>query len=200
MLLIQPGGWAETCSVRVKTDVPGVDVELDGKREGVTPLVIHDTGCGRRQVRLSRQGYAAESRDVDLTPGAAASLFVVMRSIGGAPEIPASPMLAIHKHIAGYCKGELSLVPGGFRYAAAEGEHRFQVTYANVRDVSLSAGPAVGATPSYPNIPANLLPIRVETASGAYSFWISKGEEIDVERQKAVFRFLHASWQSARKP
>ncbi|MEZ5284519.1 MAG: PEGA domain-containing protein [Vicinamibacterales bacterium] len=54
-------------SLQVRSTPAGASVFVDGLRRGVTPLRLDDVPLGTRQVRLLRDGFAADERRVTLT-------------------------------------------------------------------------------------------------------------------------------------
>jgi outer membrane receptor for ferrienterochelin and colicin len=62
---VRPQLVALTGSLVVSSDEPGALVELDGKTQGFTPLVL-STSVGPHRLRLSLQGFKAVERDVNV--------------------------------------------------------------------------------------------------------------------------------------
>lgn len=60
---------AVTGSLLVEADERGALVEVDGRPQGFTPVVIPDVRIGTRRVRVSLRGYQAVERDVEVRRG-----------------------------------------------------------------------------------------------------------------------------------
>jgi hypothetical protein len=74
-------------TLRVTTDPPGAQVELDGVAVGVTTLTLNGVAPGRRTVRISRSGFRVESRELEITAGETAVVNVTL----SATPAPATP-------------------------------------------------------------------------------------------------------------
>lgn len=69
-----------TYSLLVKSDPPGAKIELNGKvLEEVTPFTIKDLQPGKLALKVTRDGYFAEAREVEVKEGAADALDVRLR-------------------------------------------------------------------------------------------------------------------------
>jgi len=69
-----------TYSLLVKSDPPGAKIEINGKAiTEVTPFTVKDLKVGKASLKVSRQGFFAETREVDLKDGASDSVDVRLR-------------------------------------------------------------------------------------------------------------------------
>jgi hypothetical protein len=65
-------------TLRITTDPSGAEVELDGVAVGVTALTLSGVAPGRRMVRVSRSGFRAESRELEITAGETTTLHLTL--------------------------------------------------------------------------------------------------------------------------
>jgi tetratricopeptide (TPR) repeat protein len=60
------------------------EVYLDSRKVGVTPLTVKVVPPGRHQLRLEKEGYQADFREIDAAPGVARDFEITLREAGGA--------------------------------------------------------------------------------------------------------------------
>src|SRR5574340_1815223 len=103
-------------SLRVKADVTGAEVYLDGRNVGAAPLMIHSLPGGTHKLVLVKPGYEDYTQDVEVQPGQTAKVFVVMKPLPKpAPVLPVK-FYALHQHRAGACSGILTVTAEAVEY------------------------------------------------------------------------------------
>src|SRR5262249_18512094 len=114
-------------SLRVKTDVPDVQVILDDKEAGRTPLTLKAVPAGSRHLTLVKEGYEDHAQQVEVADQKTVSVFVVMKPVTTPlPELPIE-FKVMHQHRFGYCVGVLTLSAKALDYKAEKDEDRFQI-------------------------------------------------------------------------
>ncbi len=66
---VRATGTPLTGSILVTADIRDAIVEVDGQREGFTPVVVPNVRVGRRTVRVSLRGYLPVEREVEVVDG-----------------------------------------------------------------------------------------------------------------------------------
>ncbi|MGH9834425.1 MAG: PEGA domain-containing protein, partial [Blastocatellia bacterium] len=114
-------------SLRVKTDVPDVQVILDDKEAGRTPLTLRSVPAGLRHLTLVKEGYEDHTQQVEVADQKTASVFVVMKPVTTPlPELPVE-FKVMHQHKFGYCVGILTVSAKALDYKADRDEDKFQI-------------------------------------------------------------------------
>lgn len=134
---------ADDGSLRVKTDVSEVEVFLDGKSVGKTPLTLTPVPTGAHQLTLTKPGYKDYEEQVQVQSGATARVFVLMKAVP--VDLPKFPVryYAIHQHAAGSaCSGILTVTAEAIDYRSDDEKDVFHIPIAEVRSVSRSMGTA----------------------------------------------------------
>ena len=163
LLQAAPGAGA----LRIKSDVSDVEVLLDGKSVGQTPLTV-STVTGRHRVSLAKPGYEDHEEQVTVEAGVTAKLFVVMKPQPTAPPKLPVQFHAIHQHRAGACSGILTVTAEAVDYRSLDGKDVFHIPFAEMRSVVRS----MGALPNAGwNIPNEYLGCRIEAPGRSYGFF-----------------------------
>lgn len=93
----------------IRASEPEVDVELDGRLIGTTPLGRHALAAGPHRLRLSKKGFITWGRDVEVTRDDTA--------VVDARLIPSAELIAEHESRAGFWRW-LAYISGGAGVAA----------------------------------------------------------------------------------
>lgn len=122
-----PAPAAPTLATMVLTsDVPGASVFLDRQYVGTTPLRLDRLEPGRKQVKLTADGYDGIERAVDLAAG---DNPLTMRF----REVRLNKRIAVaHKHGMGSCEGTLVATVDGLTYETSNRNDAFKLPYAQV--------------------------------------------------------------------
>jgi len=122
-----PEPAAPALALKVDSDVPGASVFVDRTYIGTTPLTTSDVTPGSHVVQVSAAGYESQSNTLDVTGGTTAVMvrFKVVRLNEAIP--------VVHKHAIGSCEGRLLADLQGLRYDTPNGDHAFQVPFAELR-------------------------------------------------------------------
>jgi hypothetical protein len=81
-------GQSAMGTIRIKGDVPGTAVALDGAPVGVIgseELVLNNIPAGRREILASKPGYPPVRREVAVSAGNTSEVSIEMRSTGASP-------------------------------------------------------------------------------------------------------------------
>ena len=81
--------------VRVRTNVSGAEIYLDGMYYGCSDVVIHFPDSGRHHLRISKPGYESEFLTVNVKRGREYSYFVQLKKISGFIRIYGAPSGAV---------------------------------------------------------------------------------------------------------
>ncbi len=191
-------------SLRVKTDVPDVQVILDDKEVGRTPLTLRSVPAGLRDLTLIKEGYEDHTQKVEVADQKTASIFVVMKPLTTPPpELPVE-FKVMHQHKFGYCVGVLTVSAKALDYKADKDEDRFQIPIQTLKSVSRSWGPVPGMAPGGINAQTDMMACRIEAPDRAYGFMAYKdqiGEEMKVASQKTkeLFDVVYRLWTDTLK-
>lgn len=191
--------------LRVKTDVSEVQVILDDKEAGLTPLTLRDIAVGKHKLILAKEGYEDHSQEIEVTQQKTSSVFVVMKPTNiQMPELPVT-FKAIHQHRLGYCTGELTITSDALDFKAVDDEDKFHIPISNMKSVARSWGPVVGDIVSGINAPTDLMAMRIETSGRSYGFMAFKDTvndkmEIASVKTKAMYEIVYRLWSATLKP
>lgn len=197
-----PAGPAGT--LRVKTDVPDVQVIMDDKEVGRTPLTLKSVPAGLRHLTLIKEGYEDHTQKVEVADQKTASIFVVMKPVTTPlPELPVE-FKVMHQHRFGYCVGILTVSAKSLEYKAEQGEDKFHIPIQTLKSVSRSWGPVPGMAPGGINAQTDMMACRMEAPDRAYGFMAYKdqiGEEMKVASQKTkeLFDVIYRLWTDTLK-
>jgi hypothetical protein len=190
-------------SLRVKTDVAEVQVLLDGQAVGQTPVTVTPVPAGQHRVTLIKAGYEDHIEEVEVQPGAAARMFVVMkRSAVPLPPLPVS-YRALHQHRLGLCLGNLTVTAEAVDYRSDVGEDVFHIPIRDIRSVARSMGSAPNTSW---RVSADLTGCRLETPGRSYGFFAVEGEfksanEVEFQdtakKTKELFEIVYRLWQDS---
>src|SRR3990172_9185019 len=131
-------------TIRVRADVAGAKVSLDGKAMGEAPLTIGPLAPGTYRVTLTKDGYEAFVQDVQITAAASARVSAILKRIE--TPLPALPITlrAAHMHLAGVCIGELVLTGEDISYKAENHVDEFRLPIAQMKSVTRAFNSSVG--------------------------------------------------------
>lgn len=193
-----------TGSLRIKTDVPDVQVIIDDKEAGRTPLTLKSIPVGARRLTLLKPGYADHAQQVEVADQKTASVFVVMKPV--TTPLPALPVefKVMHQHRFGYCVGSLTVSAKALDYKAEKDEDKFQIPIQTLKSVSRSWGPVPGMAPGGVNAQTDMMAFRIEAPDRAYGFLAYQdhiGEEMKVMAQmtKELFDIVYRLWTDTLK-
>jgi hypothetical protein len=88
-------GQSAMGTVRIRGDVPGTAVALDGAPVGVIgseDLVLNGIPAGRREILASKPGYPPVRREVNVVAGASAEVVIEMAATAQAPSSTPGPL------------------------------------------------------------------------------------------------------------
>lgn len=81
-----------TGSLEVKTDPPGAEIYLSGKRiNGLTPYTLNQIKSGQNTITLKKDGYADYSVDIDVMAGKTQNIDAVLKQLFGNLSVLAVP-------------------------------------------------------------------------------------------------------------
>lgn len=132
-----------TTTLRIKTDVTGAKILLDGQDVGTTPVTLQAIAVGKHRLTLIKDGYREYTQEVEVIVGKPNQMFVVMQAFD--TPLPQLPMQfkAIHKHVSGACKGLLTVNADSLDFKADDNKDVFHILLREVNNVSRSSGSAV---------------------------------------------------------
>jgi hypothetical protein len=96
--------------LNLDSDVKGASVFLDRQYVGTTPLKLDRLEPGRKQVKLTADGFEGIERSVELSPGSN-TLTMVFREVRLNTRTP-----VVHRHGMGSCTGTLIATVDGLTY------------------------------------------------------------------------------------
>jgi hypothetical protein len=200
----QPLPAGPTGSLRIKTDVPDVQVIIDDKEAGRTPLTLKSIPVGARRLTLLKPGYEDHAQQVEVADQKTTSVFVVMKPV--TTPLPALPVefKVMHQHRFGYCVGVLTVSAKALDYKAEKDEDKFQLPIQTLKSVSRSWGPVPGMAPGGVNAQTDMMAFRIEAPDRAYGFLAYQdhiGEEMKVMAQKTkeLFDIVYRLWTDTLK-
>ncbi len=198
-------------ALRVKSDVSEVEVSLDGKSAGKTPLTVGAVAAGAHRVTLTKPGYEDREEQVMVEAGATAKLFVVMKPLPAEPPKLPVQFYVIHQHRAGACSGILTVTADAVEYRSHDGKDVFHIPIAEMRSVSRS----MGALPNVSwNLPHEYLGCRIEGPGRSYGFFAYEEDPklagtpaenrvkfVDTAaKTKELFELVYRLWSVTLKP
>ncbi len=155
----------QTGSMLIRSTPADADVVVNGKPRGKTPLALRDLELGSYNIRVARDGYAADERTLQLTARRpTTSTTISLRSIATNRSVPGVPAKAV---------GGVSAAVGGLHVQSRPAGAR---VFVNDR--------LAGATPiAIPGLPAGDATVRIE--KDGYIPWtatvrVSAGEQTAV--------------------
>ena len=212
-----------TGSIRIKTDITGVQVFLDDQEVGETPLTISPVPAGAHRVTLIKAGYENHVQDVEVQPGVTARLFVVMKP--SELKLPALPIeyRAYHQHVSGGCRGILTLSAEALDYRAHNGIDKFHIAVRDIRSVARSMGSVpfvpgglleqmivAAATAKRRLTPGVMAACRIEAPGRGYGFWVYEAEpeqptekfvvdEVVAQKTRELYEVVYQLWTQSIK-
>lgn len=186
-------------SLRIKTDASGVQVLLDGKEVGSTPLTLRQVSSGKHRLMLVKQGYEDHVQEVEVSPSKPASVFVVMKP--SSITLPALPVQfkVIHQHRLGKCVGVLTVSAEALDYKAEDDDDKFHIPINTIKSVARSWGPTLGVIGI--NAPTDIMAFRIETSGRSYGFMAFKDTVDDPvtvasAKTKELFEVVYKLWSA----
>lgn len=192
-------------ALRIKADITGARIFLDGVEVGLTPKTIRPVAPGNHQVALVKDGYEEHRQSVAVEADKTALLVVAMKPLVlPPPELPAV-FRAMHHHIAGYCVGTLTVTAETIEYVDDQKKDLFRLPIRTLKSVSRSYGAMAGITPATIEGPTAFMACRIEAPERTYSFWafrdgVSDSPEVVSECTTALFRVVYRLWTDTLKP
>lgn len=178
VLLLAVPLWAGEGAIRLKTDTAGVEVFLDGASVGKTPMTIK-AAPGAHQLKLVKDGFEDQVRDVQVDAAAPAKLFIVMKAVQTPlPPLPVT-FFALHQHRAGMCSGMLTVTAEGLDYLADDNTDKFHIPFATMRHVTRGMG-------ALPNITWGLSGeysgLRIDVPDRNFGFFAYDGDDPSIPK------------------
>ena len=174
VLLITFGLWIAQVndgSMRVKTDVSGVEVFLDGASVGKTPLTLPSVAIGAHRLTFSKPGYEDHEEQVQVVSGVPAKIFVIMKALPAEPLKFPVQYYALHQHTAGPgCSGILTVTADAIDYKSHDGKEVFHIPLQDVKSLSRSMGTAWW-TSSPLTTPGERAGCRLEVPGRSFGFF-----------------------------
>jgi hypothetical protein len=197
-------------TLRVKSDVSEVEVFLDGKSVGKTPLTVNAV-AGAHRITFTKPGYADREEQATVEAGATAKLFVVMKPLPAEPPKLPVQFTVIHQHRAGACSGILTVTAEAVDFRSLDGKDVFHIPISEMHSVSRSMG-------SLPNVSWNLpheyLGCRIEGPGRSYGFFAYEEDpklagtpaenrvkfQDTAVKTKELFELVYRLWSETLKP
>ena len=207
LLQAAPGPGA----LRVKSDASEVEVLLDGKSVGKTPLTVSEVAAGAHRLSLTKPGYEDHEEQVTVEAGVTTKLFVVMKPLPAAPPKLPVQFYAIHQHRAGACSGILTVTAEAVDYRSQDGRDIFHIPFAEMHSVVRS----MGALPNAAwNLPHEYLGCRIEGPGRSYGFFAYEEDpklagtpaenrvrfQDTAVKTKELFELVYRLWSVTLKP
>lgn len=186
-------------SLRIKTDAADVQVLLDGKEVGTTPLTLRQVSAGKHRLMLVKQGYEDHTQEVEVSAVKPLSVFVVMKPTNIVlPPLPIE-FKAIHQHRLGTCVGVLIVSAEALDYTAENDDDKFHIPIRTIKSVARSWGPVIGVVGL--NAPTDMMAFRIETPGRSYGFMAFKDTKDDPlpvasARTKELFEVVYKLWSA----
>jgi hypothetical protein len=188
--------------LRVKTDITGVDVLIDGREMGQTPLSLGSIPPGKHRIELRKEGYETAVREVEVVAGAAMlTITVAMKSRPAAlPRLPVE-FAGVHFHRGGRCYGSLRITTAALSYKSSD-DH-FDIPFEQIRFVGIYTfnltieGIDVSRNPE-------VKPCRVESRGRSYNFSVVEPAEESLSAPKTlqfcgILSSAWIAWSNARR-
>ena len=202
----------DAATIRIRSDVAGTRVALDGKAMGEAPITLGPLAPGKYRVTLSKDGYEDFVQDVQVTAAAGVRVSAILKRLEIAlPPLPIKVRTG-HLHVTGVCIGELTLTALEVHYKAENHADEFKLPIGMMRSVSRAFNSSVGMVGGFtPNMPANMLPLRVEMPDKAYGFLVIAGDQSKApagditwtkevgEETTKLFTVVYELWQRTLK-
>jgi hypothetical protein len=206
-------------TLRIKTAETAVQVFLDEKEAGVSPVSIEGLAPGPHTLTLVKSGYQDHMQEVKVLAGKPNSVFVVMKKLAAPP--PALPVRyrVLHAHSGDGCVGSFEVNDVGVTFQDEKGKDVFQMPWASVSVVSryLFGGGATGYfvpggvvlfdiravnAGDWAN-PQRVPWIRVETKQRSYTFFAVPTPEMTSPPSPAamnadLFDVLSRAWEAKK--
>lgn len=162
--------WADDGTLRVKTDVGEVEVFLDGKTLGKSPLTL-PMPTGTYHLTLTKPGYEDHEEQVQIQSGLTAKVFVIMKPLPKEPPKLPAQFYAIHQHSSGTaCSGILTVTAAAIDYRSHDGRDVFHIPILQVTSLSRSMGTAWWTNKPL-KTPAAYSACRLEVPGASYGFF-----------------------------
>lgn len=198
---------AGTVAVRVKTDAPGAEVTIDGKRAGRTPLVLPPLADGKYVLTFAKAGFDEHTETLDLRGGKPTSVFVVLKP--KRPPLPALPIKypVVHLHVKDACYGSLTIGESGVEFKALTGPDVFAIPVKTIRTVIsrqaaayLHPGP-IGPIEVPGGHPSSIASVHLETKSRKFTFLVvdESFKEVDAVRTREFYDVIYRLWDSTSR-
>lgn len=195
--------------LRVKTDIAGAAIKLDGQDAGTTPTTIKDVAAGSHELRISKGGFEDAVETVQVEVGKTAQRFLVMKPVGTPlPDLPAT-FEVIHQHRNGLgCHGRLTVNADSVEYKAADSDDAFHIRISDVSAVSRSLGThlVIGAPGGVMGFTDSLvsgaMPCQVQTDHSEDGFWVADASDARKpipERTKELYDLVYRLWLATRQ-
>jgi hypothetical protein len=201
----QPTPGQTTGTLRVKTDTSAVQVLVDGKEVGQTPLTLRDLSSGKHTLTLLKNGYEDHLEEVEISPAQTNSIFVVMKPLNlKMPDLPVQ-FKVIHQHRLGTCVGVITVSAEALDYKAENDSDQFHIPIMSIKSVARSWGSVAGLAPIGIGGPTDLLAFRIETSGRSYGFMAFKDTvndpmKIASEKTKELYEIVYRLWSATLSP
>jgi hypothetical protein len=197
-------------SLRLKSDVSEVEVLLDGKSVGKTPLTVSAV-AGAHRITFTKPGYADHEQQATVEAGVTAKLFIVMKPLPAAPPKLPVQFYVVHQHRAGACSGILTVTADAVDYRSHDGKDVFHIPIAEMHSVSRSMGALPNASWNLPN---QYLGCRIEGPGRSYGFFAYEEDpklagtpaenrvrfQDTAVKTKELFELVYRLWNQTLKP
>jgi hypothetical protein len=190
-------------ALRVKTDITGVHIFLDGEEKGTTPTTLRGLAPGQHQLALVKDGYEAQETAVTITAGATELVAVTMKPLVlPLPQLPAV-FRAIHQHRLGTCIGTMTVTADAIDFVGDTKEDVFHIPIRTLRSVSHSFGRIPGMGGGMDGS-SSLMACRFEAPDRAFGFWaVEKDGNDTVEvmsvKTRELLQVLYRLWTDTLK-
>lgn len=190
-----------TTTLRVKTDTSAVQVLVDGKEVGQTPLTLRDLPSGKHTLALLKNGYEDHLEEIKVSPAQTSSIFVVMKPLNlKMPDLPVQ-FKAIHQHRLGTCVGVITVSAEALDYKAENDSDQFHIPIKSIKSVARSWGSVAGLAPIGIGGPTDLMAFRIEASGRSYGFMAFKDTindpvKIASEKTRELYEVVYRLWSA----